>query len=211
VTLALVEAISYGGTMPDGSSPLAALPPSWQTGAWGAFMLFLIPVGGGIPAGVLLARAHGVSPLVMAGLYFLSDVVMAFVVEPVLAVLFAVGRWIPALGRLGRRIAGFMQGNALRGGGARGPLALVLISFGVDPITGRAAAAAAGHGFVPGWALAIAGDMLYFGMIMASTLWLQGMLGNETLTMAVMLLIMLFLPSLVRRWQERSRPVSASG
>ena len=33
------------------------------------FMLFLLPVGGGIPAGVLLARANGLSWPVTAGLY----------------------------------------------------------------------------------------------------------------------------------------------
>jgi len=48
-------------------------------------------------------------------------------------------------------------------GTGAGPFALVMIAFGVDPMTGRATALAAGHGFVTGWALAIAGDMLYFG------------------------------------------------
>jgi hypothetical protein len=40
-------------------------------------------------------------------------------------------------------------------------------------MTGRAAAKAAGHGFLPGWAIAITGDMIYFVVLMASTLWLQ--------------------------------------
>ena len=46
------------------------------------------------------------------------------------------------------------------GGRAAGPFTLVMIAFGVDPMTGRAAALANGHGFVTGWAIAIAGDML---------------------------------------------------
>jgi len=179
--------------------PAAPRPP----GAWGAFLLFLIPVGGGIPAGVLLARDSGVSPPVMAALYFLSDVVLAFAFEPFIRLLLALGRWMPPLARLGRRLGGVFQ----RGGGAanaaRGPLGLVLVSFSVDPITGRTAAAAAGHGFVPGWALAIAGDMLYFALLMASTLWLRGVLGDERLTLGAMLLVMLILPSLVRRWRAR--------
>ena len=66
-------------------------------------------------------------------------------------------------------------------------------------MTGRAAAAAAGHGFVPGWAIAIAGDMLYFLVVMASTLWLQGRLGDERLTIGAVFLVMLVLPPLVRR------------
>ena len=51
------------------------------------FMLFLLPVGGGIPAGVLLARANGLSWPVTAGLYFVSDVVLAVAFEPVLRLL----------------------------------------------------------------------------------------------------------------------------
>jgi len=179
--------------------PAAPRPP----GAWGAFLLFLIPVGGGIPAGVLLARDSGVSPPMMAALYFLSDVVLAFAFEPLIRLLLALGRWVPPLARLGRRLGGVFQGGGAGANAARGPLGLVLVSFSVDPITGRTAAAAAGHGFVPGWALAIAGDMLYFTLLMASTLWLRGVLGDERLTLGVMLVLMLVLPSLVRRWKAR--------
>jgi len=37
-------------------------------------MLFLLPVGGGIPAGGLLARAHGLGWPLTAGLYLVSEV-----------------------------------------------------------------------------------------------------------------------------------------
>src|SRR4030095_2570418 len=130
-------------------------------GALGAFLLSCVPIGGGIPAGVLMARNAGVSPPVMACLCFLSDVILAFTFEPILRALAWVGRWVPFVGRLG----GAVRRIATRAGGAesgvRGPLGLVLVSFGVAPMTVRAAAAAAVHGFVPGWAFAIAGDMLY--------------------------------------------------
>ena len=88
--------------------PTAPLPHGWPVGALGAFLLFCVPIGGGIPAGVLMARNAGVSPPVMAVLYFLSDVVLAFTFEPILRALAWVGRWVPVLGRLGgaiRRIA----------------------------------------------------------------------------------------------------------
>ena len=185
----------------------ALLDPNIQRppGAWGAFLLFLIPVGGGIPAGVLLARDGGVSPPMMAVLYFFSDVVLAFAFEPFIRLLLALGRWVPLLARLGRRLGGAFQRAGAGANPARGPLGLVFVSFSVDPITGRTAAAAAGHGFVPGWALAIAGDMLYFTLLMASTLWLSGVLGDERLTIGAMLLLMLFLPSLVRRLKARGR------
>ena len=96
--------------------------------------------------------------------------------------------------------------------GKRGPLGLILVSFSVDPMTGRAAAAAAGHGFVPGWALAITGDMFYFAMLMVSTLWLDDVLGNERWTIGLMLLVTLFLPTLLRRWTGGTqRPTTQTG
>ena len=190
--------------------PTAPLPSGWPTGALGAFLLFLVPVGGGIPAGVLMAHAGGVSPPVMAALYFVSDVILACVFEPMLHVLALVGRVVPPLGRLGRALARGVQQTGLKAGGGRGPLGLVLVSFGVDPMTGRAAAAAAGHGFVSGWALAIAGDMLYFGVLMASTLWLNSVLGDERLTFGVVLVLTLVVPSLVRRWRARRAAAVAS-
>jgi hypothetical protein len=66
-----------------------------------------------------------------------------------------------------------------------------------------AIAHAAGHGFVSGWAIAIAGDMIYFTVLMASTLWLDGIVGDAPTTVGLMLLVMLALPHLTRRWQER--------
>jgi len=179
--------------------PSAPLPHGWPAGMLGAFLLFCVPIGGGIPAGVLMARAANVSPPVMMALYFVSDLVLAVTFEPVLRILSWIGRWVPPLARLGRAMRGLAMRSGGAGTGARGPLGLVLVSFGVDPMTGRAAAAAAGHGFVPGWAIAIAGDMLYFLVVMASTLWLQGRLGDERLTIGAVFLVMLVLPPLVRR------------
>jgi len=179
--------------------PSAPLPHGWPVGALGAFLLFCVPIGGGIPAGVLMARGAGVSAPAMAGLYFLSDIVLAFTFEPILRLVAWLGRWVPPLAWMGAWIRGLARRAGGEQRGARGPLGLVLVSFGVDPMTGRAAAAAAGHGFVPGWAIAIMGDMLYFLLLMASTLWLQGMLGDERLTIGAVLLIMLVLPSLMRR------------
>src|SRR5262245_31007502 len=190
--------------MPDGFwhavlDPNAPLPAGWPAGALGAFLLFCVPVGGGIPAGVLMARTAGVSPAAMAVLYFLSDIVLAFTFEPLLVIVSWLGRFLPPLAWLGRKMRALATRSGATGSGAKGPLGLVLVAFGVDPMTGRAAAAAAGHGFIPGWGLAITGDMLYFLVLMASTLWLEGVLGDERLTVGAVLLLMLVLPSLVRR------------
>jgi len=184
--------------------PSAPIPASWPGGAWGVLLLFLVPVGGGIPAGVLLARARGLSVLLIMILYFLSDVVLACVFEPFLLGLRALGRILPPLGRLGERFIAAAQWSGMQAGaGASGPFRLVLVAFSVDPMTGRAAAAAAGHGFLPGWAIAITGDMFYFALLTVSTLGMHRLLGDERLTVGSMLFVMFVLPSLVRRWRGR--------
>ena len=55
------------------------------------FMLFLLPLGGGIPAGVLLAQTKGLAWPITAGLYFASDVMLALALEPVLRLLVLLG------------------------------------------------------------------------------------------------------------------------
>jgi hypothetical protein len=181
--------------------PTAPIPADWPAGALGVLLLFLIPIGGGIPAGVLMAHARGIGWPLMMGLYFVSDVILAFIFEPPLRLLMAAGRYVPVLGRVARKIRAVLHQTTAQYGNAGGPLALVLVSFGVDPMTGRAAAAAAGHGFVPGWAIAITGDMFYFALLMVSTLSLGTALGNDRLTVGIMLVVMFVLPALLRRWR----------
>lgn len=191
--------------------PTAPIPASWPAGSWGVLLLFLVPVGGGIPAGVLMARDRGLAWPLMLSLYLVSDVILAFVFEPMLRLLIAAGRAVPVLGRLARRLRALVQRTSAKYGNAAGPLALIMVSFGVDPMTGRAAAAAAGHGFVSGWAIAIAGDMLYFALLMISTLWLNDLLGDEHSTIVVMLVVMLVLPALIRRWSTAHRERAPAG
>lgn len=183
--------------------PTAPIPHGWPAGAWGVLLLFLVPIGGGIPAGVLLARDRGIAWPVMMALYFVSDVILACTFEPILRLVLLAGRSIPLLGRISSAIRQVIRQTTARYGTKGGPLALVLIAFGVDPMTGRAAAHAAGHGFLPGWAIAITGDMFYFAVLMVSTLWLNELLGDERWTMGGMLVFMMVLPSIVRRWQGR--------
>jgi hypothetical protein len=191
--------------------PTAPLPTTWPAGGLGAFLLFLVPVGGGIPLGVLMARDGGVSPVITALLYLASDVVIALFAEPWLAFLRWVGRRIPFVGRVGERLSRFSGGAGLKDGGARGPLGLVLVSFTTSPTMGRAATSAAGHGFLSGWALAITGDMLYFVLLMASTLWISGVLGDERVTVGAVLVATWVLPTLLRRVRlRRSRTVVAT-
>lgn len=172
---------------------------------------FLLPVGGGIPAGVLLARSKGLPWFLTAGLYLVSDVLLALAFEPILRLLVHWGRRVPFLALLGEAMQGAMaRSAALVGGGRPGPCSLILVAFGVDPMTGRAAALAAGHGFLLGWAFAITGDMLYYGVVAAATLGLHTWIRDPGTTVMVVLLGMILLPMAVQRVRGR-RPAPQTG
>ena len=126
-----------------------------------------------------------------------------------LAVLRWVSRRVWFLNRLGARLARLTETTGLQEGGVRGPLGLILVSFTVNPLAGRAAAAAAGHGFFSGWALAIIGDMIYFALIMASTLWISSVFGNDRLAIGIVLIVAFLAPILLRRLRRGSTNVRA--
>ena len=165
--------------------------------------LFLLPVGGGIPAGVLLAQAKGLAWPITTVLYLVSDVILAIVFEPVLRLLAAVMGAIPFLARFSAALkAATARSAAHFGGTGAGPIALVMIAFGVDPMTGRATALAAGHGFLAGWAIAIAGDMLFFAVIALTTLRLNRYFRDPNTTMLIVLGAMFIVPIMVRKFRS---------
>ena len=165
--------------------------------------LFIIPVGGGIPAGVLLAQAKGLPWSITTGLYLVSDVALAIAFEPFLRLIAAVVRKIPFLARFSAAFkAATARSVAHFSGTSTGPLALVMISFGVDPMTGRTTAHAAGHGFLAGWVFAIAGDMLYFAVIALTTLRLNSYFRDPNTTMLIVLGAMFVVPMLVRYFRS---------
>lgn len=176
--------------------------------AWEVFVLFAIPVGGGIPAGVVLAKKRGLSWIVMLILYFFSDVALACVFEPLVLFINLAGKRHQFIGRMNEAIKKSTHKTISKYGIKSGPFTLVTIAFGVDPMTGRTAALASGHGFITGWTLAIIGDMLFFSVLMASTLWLNNILGDGTWTAIIIMVAMTVFPFLIRRlrewWRKRS-------
>ena len=173
-------------------------------------LLFLLPIGGGIPAGVLLAQTRGFAWPLTAGLYLVSDLLLALAFEPILRLLVLVAGRVPALARFRAAMKVAMARSVAHfGGTGAGPVMLFLIAFGVDPMTGRASALAAGHGFLAGWAFAIAGDMLYYAVIALTTLQLNAYIKDPNTTVWVVLGAMIVVPVLVRRF--RPRPKDAPG
>lgn len=173
--------------------------------------LFVIPAGGGIPAGVMLAQSKGVLWPVTTILYLLSDIALALAFEPVPRVLALICGKFPFLVRFHAALKTATARSVSHfGGTGAGPVALVMVAFGVDPMTGRASALAAGHGFVTGWAIAIAGDMLYFTVIAVTTLRLNAHIKDPDTTMLIVLGAM-FLAPLVIRQLHAPQPVRSEG
>jgi hypothetical protein len=169
-------------------------------------LIFLSPFGSGIPAGVLLAQAKGIAWPVTAGLYLASDVLLALAFEPVLRLVVLMGRRVAFLVRFGSAMKVAMaRSAALFGGPGTGPVMLVLIAFGIDPMTGRAVALAAGHGWLAGWGFAIAGDLLYYAVIAVTTLRLNAYVRNPVLTVSLVLTVMFLLPVLLQVLRARRR------
>lgn len=170
-------------------------------------MLFLIPVGGGIPGGVLLAKAKNIPWPFMMVIYFVSDVILAFAFEPLMKILIFIGKQIPIVMRIIEFFRQSTKKSAARYGGHPSVLKLIGVSFVIDPMTGRAAAHMAGHGFVGGWLIAIAGDMIYFSIVMVSTLWMRSVLGDGTAAMLVILVLMIGIPAIVKKIRgDKSSP-----
>ncbi|MDO9183282.1 MAG: hypothetical protein Q7U04_12790, partial [Bacteriovorax sp.] len=165
---------------------------------WAVLLIFLIPFGGGIPAGVMLAHSRGFQWPVMALLYFISDVILACAFEPVMLLFIKYGKRFSFFARLSEVMKLTIAKTIEHYGNSSGIFALIMIAFGVDPMTGRAVAVAAGHGFLVGWMIAIAGDMIYFTLLMVSTLWLKSIIGDGTWTMVIIFAMMMVIPNFFR-------------
>lgn len=170
--------------------------------AWQVLVLYCIPIGGGIPAGVILANAKGLGWPVMMVLYFISDVLLACVFDPIVYFL----RKHPRTQKFKEAYKKTLYQTVFKDGTNLRPFTLIMIAFGVDPMTGRLATIVSGHGFLTGWALTIAGDMIFFTVVMASTLWLNNILGNGMWTAIIITVAILVVPNLIRRIRNRGLP-----
>ena len=100
--------------------------------------LFLLPVGGGIPAGVMLAQTKGVAWPAITLLYLVSDVILAFAFEPVLRLVKFIYGKITFLARISAMLkAATVRSTSHFSEAGAGPIGLIMIAFGVDLMTGR--------------------------------------------------------------------------
>ena len=136
-------------------------------------------------------------------LYFFSDVVLACVFEPFMLLFLHFSRKNPRLARVREAFAKSTQKTVSHYGINPSRFSLIMITFGTDPMTGRSVAKAAGHNFFSGWMLTIIGDMIFFSVIMVSTIWLNNILGDGTWTAILITLIVIGGPQVYNSWKRR--------
>ncbi len=177
--------------------------PDFFAHAWEILVLFLVPIGGGIPAGVVIAQKYGITWQITAALYFISDVMLAVVFEPLMLLFIKKSETVPSVAKVKNELAKTTTHLISNYRVHPSPFNLIMLTFASDPMTGRALAKMYGHGFLFGWTLVIAGDMLFFGVIMASTIWLNNILGDGTWTAIIITVLIVVVPGLFRKWRER--------
>jgi hypothetical protein len=206
-------------------SPSAVLDPTAFTGEAGAshlmqaaaqfpggptglvFALFWAPVGPGIPAGVLLAQHLRIAPAVTFGLYALSDLLAMLLLNPVYSFLRTHGRRNPTFRKIGRRaLAVAMIGtrrptaDAVRAGRLAPALfRIATVGFGVDIYTAGALATGLPIPRLPGWAAALAGDLVWFALLLGSSIAAAQVFDDERWIAVVVLAVTLLGPSIARR------------
>ena len=185
----------------------------WVADAWKVLALFLIPIGGGIPSGILLAKNEGMNWLATTVLYFLSDLIQACIFEQMMHFAIRSGKKSPFFANFNAAMKQTAEKMREQYGLSSSPFSLIMLSFGIDPLTGRALGLAAGHGFVLGWTFAIAGDMVFFGIILVSTLCLNNILGDGFWTAVIITVTMVGVPAVFRRLRARfpKKPSQAEG
>ncbi|MDX2169768.1 MAG: hypothetical protein SF182_22045 [Deltaproteobacteria bacterium] len=206
-------------------NPATMLDPSAFTGEAGAsrlvqaaaqfpggplamvFALFWAPVGPGIPAGVLLARHLHVPAPITFGLYSLSDLLAIALLNPLYGWLRRSGRRIPLVRTVGSRALRFAMLGVRRpnpedvraGRIAPALLRIATVGFGVDIYTAGALATGLPLPRIPAWAAALAGDLCWFAMLLASSLLAAEIFDDERVVAVVVIAVTIFGPALLRR------------
>ncbi len=172
------------------------------------FALFWAPIGPGIPAGVLLARHVPLHPAVTFLLYTASDVLGAAVCHPLFGLLRRAARRVPALKWLGERVLRLVMMGAraprdedLRAGTGMAPalFRVATVGFGVDVYSGGMLVNALRVPRLLGWASAIAGDLVWFALLLGTSLAAAAIVDDDRVIGGVVLLAMLVIPPLARR------------
>jgi hypothetical protein len=95
-------------------------------------------------------------------------------------------------------------------GGSRGTLPLLFrigtVGFGVDVYTAGFVATGLGIPRVPGWASAIAGDLIWFGLLLGTSMAAASVVDDDRVIAVAMVVAMLVIPRIARRFVPALRP-----
>lgn len=169
------------------------------------FALFWAPVGPGIPAGVLLARHIPLPPIITFGLYAITDLFAVVVCHPLFVALRRHGRKVPTFHAFGRRLLQLaMLGvprSALRGDRRLAPALLRIgtVGFGVDIYTGGLLATGLPNAKLAGWAAALTGDLLWFALLLASSIAAASIIDDDRFVGIVVIVAMIVISKLGQR------------
>ncbi len=172
------------------------------------FALFWAPVGPGIPAGVLLARHVPLHPAFTFLLYTTSDVLGAAICHPLFSMLRRAARRVPAIKWLGERMIRFAmlgtrvpRAQDLRPGAGMAPalFRIATVGFGVDVYTAGMLVNGLRVPRLLGWASAIAGDLVWFLLLLGTSLATAALVDDDRIIGGVVLVAMLVIPSIARR------------
>jgi hypothetical protein len=205
-----------GLTGPDGAKVLLEAGQGFPGGPVGlVFALFWAPVGPGIPAGVLLARHIPLNPAVTFGLYAASDVLAAAICHPLFVAFKRLARRVPVVKRAGKRLlklamlgvpAGHAEATGITSSGPAALFRVATIGFGVDVYTAGAVATGLDVPRVLRWVCAIAGDLVWFALLLGTSIVAASFADDDRVVGGVVLVAMLVIPSLARRIFPALRP-----
>jgi hypothetical protein len=178
------------------------------TDVWGAltsagpvavFLIFLSPFGPGAVAGIILARSDGLPSGETIGLYVLSDVVTAVILEPLVK---RFRRWAQRSSVGQKILASFSRVASLTqiAGGRYGlPIGLFICTFATDFFTAAIISTGLAMSRLLAWTCIIAGDVLWFLIIFFASIGIASFLSDNRILFVVTLVIGFGLPYVIRR------------
>jgi hypothetical protein len=165
-------------------------------------VLFFAPIGPGIPAGVLLARHVPLNPAATLALYALSDVLAAIVCHPLFVLLRKHGGRVSPIRWLGRRIVSLAMIGVrppAEAGVGSALSRIATVGFGVDIYTAGLLATGLPVPRLPAWTSAIVGDLLWFAVLLGTSIAAAGIADDDRFVGLVMIVAMIALPRVARR------------
>jgi hypothetical protein len=199
-------------TGPAGARALLDAARSFPGGpAMLVFALFWSPVGPGIPAGVLLARHIPLSPPITFALYAASDLLGALVCYPLFTALRRHARRVRALHWIGTRMlrlamlgtraprAAEVQAELGRRGVGPALFRIATVGFGVDVYSAGMVATGLPVPRALGWGSAIAGDLVWFALLLGTSMAAGAAVDDDRVVALVVLVAMFVIPALARR------------